>query len=211
MNKNTIVNDEVTVRETTTNHKKIIYVIDRGEKIYLSSATDDQYETHTFNLNANYIVTFVYGSMACPSPLVIKAAYDYKRHKKLDVSNHKISQILENMVAASRGFSIDEVITEINGSDFGIIEERDEGAPILHEYLTSGNDAIPHEAIVNYIYSAYPLLRDYSPFDENIKLLDYRKMCEEVGDWLEFHAMPQLIEPEGTGLKLLYTVNKENE
>ena len=143
---------------------------------------------HRWASNDYYVVTYTRGCMANQLPLIVRGAYDIKRHKLIDVSDPKVSEALEFMLITMKGFGLDEVLTLINENELELIEydKRDR----LSNYLTSGNDNISYEDIVEYILKEYPDLSNYRNL-KSLSVAEYRKIEGSTEGWFWFHCMPQ--------------------
>ena len=209
MVKTTKLENGLSIVEQTKDGVKRIYVKEGNNTKLLSK--DEVFEGyyHDYAYDDSYIVTYSRGSMACPAPLVIKAAYNIQLQKTMKLNN-KMRNVFEYMLVCKKGFDMDVVLTEINGRDLGLIKSGAEQA--LHDYLTSGNSDITHQEIVDYVLKEYPALAKYTSLDPFITLVDYRKMKEDLGsDYFRFRAMPQEVEADGEDVKLTYKPKKENE
>lgn len=123
-------------------------------------------------------------------PLNIEAAYDIKEERMLDLSYKKLKVILEYMFISKRGFELTDILTLINKEDLQILDEESKGD--LKRILTTGNDNITNEEVINYILSKYPMLKKYRNLSGPLSVIEYKKIEEELGqDIFRFHLMPQ--------------------
>ncbi len=191
MDKITSINEELKVKQIVEDNKTNVYVIDGDKETLLLSdmKNKDNFWTR-WVCNDYYIVAYSRGCMIEQIPIVIESAYSIKDKKLVDLSNYKIKELLEYMIIMKKGFDLSMVLSEINTSDLGLLKKEEK--PILRNYLTSGNNNIPHEDIVNYILKSYPELKKYKDLNKILSVLDYRIIEENIDTttfW--FHSMPQ--------------------
>lgn len=190
MVKTTKINKDLIVKEERNENGTRISVIDGDMEVLLSDIeTDDFYFSKWIN-DENYIVAYSRGSMANQMPLTIEGAYNIVNKKLLDVTNERTKELLEFMVVCKRGFSLFQILAEINLNDLGLLSKREQKE--LRNYFTSGNRNIDQEEVREYILSAYPQLRKYAELQDKLTLAKYHAIEEELGEltyWL--HSISQ--------------------
>ena len=112
------------------------------------------------------------------------------------MSNKKIKVLLEYMLISKKGFDLANVLSEINSSDLGLLDEDEKED--LSIYLTSGNMDISKDQIISYILNRYPQLKKYTELEGKLSVTEYRKIIDELADTFYFHMMSQDLNFLGT-------------
>ena len=193
MEKLTDVKDGIKVREVIKKGRTTISVIDGENEIKLSGMETSDYFWNLWLSDDNYIVNYSRGCMFNQIPLTIEAAYSIKNHRLLNVKDQKVSDLLNFMLVCSKGFKLEEILTELNDKDLDIIDEKDKGR--LHEYLTAGNKAITKDQIKLHLIGACPKLAQYMDLGEHLSVRRFKQIGDDFdGNVLFLHAMPQDLE-----------------
>lgn len=190
------IKDDLSVKEVKKGKRSIISVIDGNNEILLSDIKTDDYFWHKWIYDDNYIVTYSRGCMMNQIPLNIEAAYSINNKRLLDLSNKKIKVLLEYMLISKKGFDLANVLSEINSSDLGLLDEDEKED--LSIYLTSGNMDISKDQIISYILNRYPQLKKYTELEGKLSVTEYRKIIDELADTFYFHMMSQDLNFLGT-------------
>ena len=190
MVKTTKINKDIIVKEEKNENNTRISVIDGDIEVLLSDVeTDDFYFSRWIN-DENYIVAYSRGSMVNQMPLSNDGAYSITNKKLLDLTNEKTKKLLEFMVVCKRGFSLFQILAEINLNDLGLLSKREQKE--LENYFTSGNRNIDQEEVREYILRVYPQLKKYAELKDKLTMAKYHEIEEDLGEltyWL--HSISQ--------------------
>lgn len=210
MDKITSINNNLKVKEVFIPERTIISVTDDNREILLSDVRTNRYFWNKWISDENYIVAYSRGCMFNQIPITIEAAYSIKEKRLLDLSDKRIKMLFEYMLIVKKGFGLDNVLSEINNSDLGLLNEEEKFR--LHEYLTFGNKSITHSDIINYILYYYPELNNYTGLRNKLSVLEYRNIEDSLSEsifW--FHIMPQELIPNENGFKEVYMSEQEEQ
>lgn len=184
------LNDAISVEKKKQFKRTIITLNNNSQKLVLSDLKTDDYFWSDVVFDENYVVVYSRGCMVNQIPLNIEAAYDIKEKRMLDLSYKKIKVILEYMFISKRGFELTDILTFINKEDLQILDEESKGD--LKRILTTGNENITDEEVINYILSKYPIFSKYRNLRGPLSVIEYKNIEEEIGqDIFRFHVMPQ--------------------
>ena len=184
------LNDTTSVEKKKQFKRTIITLNKNSQKVVLSDLKTDDYFWSDVVFDENYVVVYSRGCMINQIPLNIEAAYDLKEERMLDLSYKKLKVILEYMFISKRGFELTDILTFINKEDLQILDEESKGD--LKRILTTGNENITDEEVINYILSKYPIFSKYRNLRGPLSVIEYKNIEEEIGqDIFRFHLMPQ--------------------
>lgn len=136
----------------------------------------------------------------------IKGLYSIKKHKLLNVSNLKLLELYKHMfwMGRAKEFELVFLLSEINSEDLGFLNEEEKYK--YYNYLSSGNKAITHDEVVNYILKKIPKLEKYTNIRRGLSVAEYRAIAQELGAMnfklrpipqdLEFLQYDENLEPE---------------
>lgn len=196
------VNNNLSIEENKKRKRTITSIIEDGQRKILADIETDDYFWSKVIFDENYIVVYSRGCMVNQIPLNVEAAYDIKEKRMLDLSNKKLKVLLEYMFISTRGFELTDILTFINDEDLKILDEESKGD--LKRILTSGNNKITDDEVIEYIISKYPILANYRNLKGPLTVIDYKNIEEEIGQEIfNFHLMPQ-------SLKFLEQINLED-
>ena len=196
------VNNNLSIEENKKRKITITSIIEDGQRKILADIETDDYFWSKVIFDENYIVVYSRGCMVNQIPLNVEAAYDIKEKRMLDLSNKKLKVLLEYMFISTRGFELTDILTFINDEDLKILDEESKGD--LKRILTSGNNKITDDEVIEYIISKYPILANYRNLKGPLTVIDYKNIEEEIGQEIfNFHLMPQ-------SLKFLEQINLED-
>ena len=181
----TKINDNIMVIENKEENRTTFSIINNGKETLLSSFKTDEYYWHKMVYDDNYIVTYSRGCMHNQLPLKVNVVYSINKGKIIDFSGRE--ELFEYMFICKKCFSIKKIISLLNN---GTVDYDD-----LVKYLTSGNQDITHEEIVNYILTTYPDLKEYLNFKGDLNTI------EDV--YYFFYSMHQDLEKEKDKTKKL--------
>jgi len=186
------LNNGLTIEQINERNRTIISVINDKEKILLLDIKTNDYFWSKFVFNDTYVVAYSRGCMYNQIPLNIKAVYNIKEKRLIDLDK-KTKVLLEYMLIFKRGFDLANVLQEINEQDLGILEEIEKED--LRTYLTIGNKDIPQGKVINHIISTYPQLKDYTNLEGPLSVVQYRNISSNFEDsTFYFHIMEQDLE-----------------
>lgn len=184
------INEELQIEIIKTKNETETYLIENGEKRVLSILETDEYFWCDVLYDENYIIVYSRGDMFTQIPLVIEVAYNIKTKKMVDLSNRELKKLLENRFLFKKYFDLKDVLSFINDVDLKLVSSKD-GLIRLKEYLTSGNEQVDRQKIIEYILKEYPILEKYSSIENPPYVKDYLKLIEEIGEsYFCFHSMP---------------------
>ena len=122
-------------------------------------------------------------------PLNIEAAYNIKEKRLIELDK-KTKVLLEYMLICKKGIELANVLQEINEQDLGVLESIEKED--LRTYLTSGNNDISQEQVINHNLSTYPELKDYTNLEGSLSVLQYRNIADNLENTIfKFHIMEQ--------------------
>ena len=197
------INDNLSIEENKKIRRTITSVIDNGERKVLADIKTNDYFWSKIVYDENYIVVYSRGCMINQIPLNIEAAYDIKEKRMLDLSNKKLKVLLEYMFISKIGFELNEVLQFINTEDLKILDEELKGD--IKRRLTSANNKISDEEVLEYILKNYPILSNYRNLKGPLTVIEYKNIEDEIGkDFFRFHIMPQ-------SLKFVENLNLEEK
>lgn len=192
------INQELYVKEIIKRNRIRIYVIDKDKEILLSDVKADENFSCKFVYNDNYIVSYTREIGTNEIPLSIDGVYDIHKSQVIVNLKENDKKSLTNMMLIRKKFNLSVVLSEINNFDW------DDRRTEFEKYLTSGNDKISHEQIIEYILKCYPFLEKYIGLSEDLSIKDYIKIENQINQFnFLFYAIPQ-------DLMLTNVVNKEN-
>ena len=115
---------------------------------------------------------------------IITGLYSIKKQKLLNVDNKKLLEIYKHMfwMGKAKEFEVAYALSEINSFNLGILE--DEEKKQYYNYLTSGNNTITHDEVVNYILKKIPKLEKYSNLRNGLSTAEYRSITMDLGTTL---------------------------
>lgn len=186
MKKTIQINDTTSVEMKEKFRRTIITLNKDSKKEILSDLKTDDYFWSDVVFDENYVIVYSRGCI----PLDIEAAYDIKEERLLDLSNKKLKVILEYMFISTRGFELTDILTFINKEDLKILDEESKGD--IKRILTSGNDKITDEEVINYILINYPIFSNYRNLRGPLSVIEYKNIAKQIGQEIfRFHLMPQ--------------------
>lgn len=151
------------------------YVGVDGDKMILLSKSGDAGGVGT---DENYFIestTFENGESK------IEGIYSIKNKKLLNVCNEKLVELYKHMfwMGRAKKFELAFLLSEINDEDLNLL--MDEEKYQYYNYLTSGNQVITHDEVVNYILKIIPKLEKYKNLRSGLSVVEYRAIAEELG------------------------------
>lgn len=194
MKENIFINNNLCIEKNKKRKRTIITLIKDDEKIVLSDLKTDDFFWSDVVYDENYVIVYSRGCMVNQIPLVVECAYNIKTDTIIDTKkDRKLGLELEYMYIGKYSFEVGTVLSVINENKLNIAysDEIDH----IKLYLTNGNTDISDEEIKNYILSCYPELEKYTNLSDDITVLQYRDIVEELGrKYISLHKMPQIID-----------------
>ena len=139
----------------------------------------------------NYIsFTYEFDVFECMANGDYNIPVSSREKRILDLSNKKLKVLLEYMFISKIGFELNEVLAFINTEDLKILDEELKGD--IKRRLTSANDKISDEEVIEYILKNYPILSNYRNLKGPLTVIEYKNIEDEIGAYFfRFHIMPQ--------------------
>lgn len=166
-----------------------------GQTICLCTVKNtNDYFWVAYGKNENYLVVYSRGCMVNQIPLKVEAVYDLKNKKIIPVTM-KNKVIFEFMCVSKKGIDISVILEFLNENTLQLSEQEE--VEDFIRYITAGHENITTEEIKEYVFSQYPIFKEYTSLNTPLSVKEYRKILDEVAlDVLKFHIMPNPLAEE---------------